>query len=221
MFSKVLVSDDLGSVNQGVLSVLQNLKINDIEQVLYCDDAYLKIKKAYLDDNPFDLLITDLSFVQDHREQKFSSGEDLIIALNKEHPALKVIVYTMEDRIQKARLLMNSHNTNAYVCKGRKGLLELENAIKDVFLNNTYISPIVQQAMNPKVDLEINNFDINLIELLSHGLSQEDISLRLKEENISPSSLSSIEKRLNKLRVQFKANNAIHLVTIFKDLGLI
>ncbi|MGC1633782.1 MAG: response regulator, partial [Gelidibacter sp.] len=39
--------------------------------------------------------------------------------------------------------------------------------------------------------------------------------------NTTPNSLSSIEKKLNKLRIQFKANNAIHLVAIVKDLGLI
>ena len=46
-------------------------------------------------------------------------------------------------------------------------------------------------------------------------------SFILKENNIKPSSLSSIEKRLNKLRIDFKANNAIHLVSTAKDLGLI
>ncbi|WP_316930908.1 hypothetical protein [Lacinutrix jangbogonensis] len=45
MFKKVLVSDDLLSVNQGVLSVLDTLDIKDVQDVQYCDDAYLKIKK--------------------------------------------------------------------------------------------------------------------------------------------------------------------------------
>ena len=69
--------------------------------------------------------------------------------------------------------------------------------------------------------LEIEDYDIKLIKFLSKGLSQDEISAHLKTNNISPSSLSSIEKRLNKLRIQFKANNAIHLVAIVKDLGLI
>jgi hypothetical protein len=56
---------------------------------------------------------------------------------------------------------------------------------------------------------------------MSNGLSQDEISQLFKKNNISPSSLSTIEKRLNKLRIQFRANNAIHLVAIAKDLGLI
>ena len=87
--------------------------------------------------------------------------------------------------------------------------------------NSTYLSPLVQQALSPKTDLEIDDYDIELVHLLSNGLSQEEISISLKKKNISPCSLSSIEKRLNKLRIQFKANNAIHLVAIVKDLGLI
>ena len=221
MFKKVLVSDDLGSINQGVLSTLNKLGIHDVQQVQYCDDAYLKIKKAILDNAPFDLLITDLSFVTDYREQKFPSGEDLIIALKQDYPDLKIIVYSVEDRLQKVRLLMQKHHTEAYVCKGRRGLLELEKAINLVSDDKNYLSPQLEHALNNKNDLEIDDYDVELVKLLSQGLSQDEISSHLKEKNISPSSLSSIEKRLNKLRIQFKANNAIHLVAIVKDLGLI
>ena len=221
MFKKVLISDDLGSINKGVLTVLEGLNINNVEQVQYCDDAYLKIKRAVVDQFPFDLLITDLSFIKDHREQKHTSGEALIIALNKEYPELKVIVYSVEDRLQRVRLLINTHHVNGYVCKGRNGLSELEKAILAVYNNDIYLSSEVQQALNSKTDLEIDDFDIQLLDLLSKGLSQDDISKQLKKNNITPSSLSSIEKKLNRLKIQFQANNAIHLIAKVKDLGLI
>ncbi|QRM90574.1 response regulator [Lacinutrix sp. WUR7] len=221
MFHKVLVSDDLGSINQGVLSVLDSMSINNVQQVQYCDDAYLKIKKAVLDKVPFDLLITDLSFVTDHREQQFRSGEELVIRLKQEYPELKIIVYSVEDRLQRVRSLMGTHKTNAYVCKGRRGLIELGEAISAVSNNEQYVSLQVASALSAKSNLEIEDYDIELVKLLSNGLSQDEISAHLKSKNITPSSLSSIEKRLNKLRIQFKANNAIHLIAIVKDLGLI
>ena len=84
-----------------------------------------------------------------------------------------------------------------------------------------YLLPQVELALSPKTDLEIYDYDIQLLSLLSKGLSQEEISHSLKAREISPNSLSTIEKRLNKLRIQFKANNAIHLVATAKDLGLI
>ena len=77
------------------------------------------------------------------------------------------------------------------------------------------------QAFNANNNLEIDDFDIQLLKQLANGHSQEEISTHFKNNKISPSSLSSLEKRLNKLRIEFKANNAIHLVAIVKDLGLI
>ncbi|PWK18578.1 response regulator [Xanthomarina spongicola] len=221
MFKKVLVSDDLVSINLGMLTILDSLNVKDVASVQYCDDAYLKIKRAAFDDVPFDLLITDLSFKKDHRDQTYQNGEDLIIALNNEFPDLKVIVYSIEDRIQKVKRLINNYQVKAYVCKGRRGLVELAEAIKSVNNNQLYVSHVVSQALHKKSDLEIDDYDIFLIKQLSNGLTQDQISTYFKSENISPSSLSSIEKNLNRLRIQFKANNAIHLVAIVKDLGLI
>ncbi|MDG1729052.1 MAG: response regulator [Algibacter sp.] len=221
MFNKVLVSEDMDDINKGIYNTLVELGCEDIVQVQYCDDAYLKFKKGMLDKAPFELLITDLSFKSDHRKQRFANGDDLVKVLKKESPNLKVIVYSVEDRLQKVRSLIKEYQINAYVCKGRKGLTELSKAIHSVYKNKIYLSPVVSNALSPKNDLEINDYDIELLKQLSLGLSQEEISQYLKKKNISPSSLSSIEKRLNKLRDQFKANNAIHLVAIVKDFGLI
>lgn len=221
MFLKVLISDDLGSINQGVGAALEGLGIKNVEQVQYCDDAYLKIKSAADQDSPFGLLITDLSFKTDHRSQTYSSGEALVKHLKQDYPQLKIIVYSVEDRLQKVRTLMQSYKADAYVCKGRRGLTELTQAVHLVFNNTTYVSPQVASALSPKSDLEIDDYDIELLKQLSKGLSQEEISAFLKQNAIRPSSLSSIEKHLNRLRLQFKANNAIHLVAISKDLGLI
>ena len=221
MFSKVLVAEDMEDINKGVYTTLCELGVSEIIQTQYCDDAFLQIKKGYLDENPFQLLITDLSFKLDYREQKITSGEALVEAVKAEAPNIKIIVYSVEDKLQRVRTLINTYGINAYICKGRRGLTELTKAISKVYNNAMYLSPEVENALNPKTDLEIDNYDIQLVKHLSNGLSQEEISVLLKNQNISPNSLSTIEKRLNKLRIQFKANNAIQLVAIAKDLGLI
>ncbi len=221
MFKKVLIVDDHGIVNEGVLTVLTNLSIDNVHNAQYCDDAHLKVKRAIFDKQPFDLVITDLSFKEDHRECKLSSGEDLIIALRQDDPDLPIIVYSMDDRLQKVRTLINKHHVNAYVCKGRKGAAELSKAIQATHKKERFLSAQVAYALSSQINLEIDDYDIELVKQLSEGLSQDEISLLFKSRNLSPSSLSSIEKRLNKLRIQFKANNAIHLVAIVKDLGLI
>ncbi len=221
MFSKVLIVDDHDAISKSVQHVLTACHVETIEIAHYCDDAFLKVKRAALDGANYDLVITDLSFKKDHRHTNLESGEDLIAALRQDFPELPIIVYSMKNQLQKVRLLINQYGVNAYVCKDRKGSLQLEEAIKAVAQNKRYLSPQVEQALSPKTDLEIYDYDIQLLTLLSKGLSQDEISHSLKASAISPNSLSTIEKRLNKLRLQFKANNAIHLVATAKDLGLI
>ena len=221
MFKKVLLIDDLGSINQGVLSVTDTLQIPEVIQSQYCDDALLKIKKAVFDKSPFDLIITDLEFKPDDREESITSGEALVEAIRYIYPELKIIVFSVEDRFQKARTLVKKHKVNAYVCKGRKGLHDLSNAIETVYKNKLYLSSQVQHALRTQLDSEIDDFDIALMQQLAKGKLQDEICNYFKKENISPCSLSSIEKRLNKLKVQFRANNATHLVAIVKDSGLI
>ncbi|WP_046743005.1 helix-turn-helix domain-containing protein [Kordia zhangzhouensis] len=221
MFTKVLIAEDMDDINAGVLKALSELEIATIDQAQYCDDADLKAKRARKDNVPYDLLITDLSFVKDHRKQKLSSGEELLIKLKEEQPALKVIVYSVEDKLQRVRRLFQEYDIDAYVCKGRKSLLELKNAIKAISGGDTYLSPKVRNALSPKTAMEIDDYDIGLLKLLSKGMSQDEIASDLKKRSISPNSLSSIEKRLSKLKIYFKANNAIHLIANAKDLGLI
>jgi hypothetical protein len=80
--SKVLIAEDLDSISIAVVQALQAISISDIYHAKYCD-ALVKIKKAIHDNAPYDLLISDLSFKADHRENKLVSGEELIEAVKK------------------------------------------------------------------------------------------------------------------------------------------
>src|SRR5690554_5918940 len=148
MFKKALVVDDHDVVNDGVLKVLQSNKIHEVVKAQYCDQAYLKIKKAAIDNTPFDLLISDLSFKEDYKERKLKSGEELVDAIKPEYPNLSIIIYSMEERLQKVRNLVNNLGVNAYVCKSRKGALELSQAIDQVAKNQIYLSPQVENALH-------------------------------------------------------------------------
>ncbi len=211
----------MDDINAGVLTALSELEIATIDQAQYCDDADLKAKKARKDNAPYELLITDLSFKKDHREEKLKSGEELVAKLKSDQPDIKVIVYSVEDKLQQVRRLFNKYKIDAYVCKGRKSLKELVKAIKTVANGKTHLSPEVKMALSNKKDMEIDDYDIGLLKLLSKGLNQDEISEDLKGRSISPNSLSSIEKRVSKLKIYFKANNAVHLIANAKDLGLI
>lgn len=221
MFQNVLVVDDHDAIIQSERQVLQELGVSNITNAQYADEAFLKYKRAKMDQNPFDLVITDLSFKPDHRNITLESGEDLIASIRDTDQNTPIAVYSMKDQLQKVRLLVEQYQVNAYVLKDRRGMQELSMAIKKIKNNERFLSPQIERALHPANNLEIDDLDILLLELLSKGYSQDQISKNLKQQNKTPSSLSSVEKRLNKLRVQFKANNAIHLVAQAKDLGLI
>jgi DNA-binding NarL/FixJ family response regulator len=223
MFQKVLIAEDMDFINSGIKSQLSELGIPQIEYVQYCDEALLKLKCAkLLDKEPYDLLISDLSFVNDHLEQKLNSGDELIKAVRKEFPFLKIIVFSVEDKIFRIQSLFNDQKINGYVWKSRDGLRELKQAIQTTFNSKaSYISPHCSNAMIKGEAIEIADYDLFLINCLSKGFSQEKISEELHKKKWTPTSISSIEKRLKFLREQFNANNPAHLVSIAKDLGLI
>ncbi|MFI1770601.1 response regulator [Thalassobellus citreus] len=219
MFKKVLIVDDHDVVYEGIRVVLKKNAVLNVCTAQYCEEAILKIKKAFLDKVPFDLLIADLSFKTDYNN--ILSGENLIASIRIQYPNLKIIVYSMENRLQKVRDLINIHKVNAFVCKGRKGSYELEKALKCVYSKKLFLSSEVENAINPSTNFEIDDYDIKLIKQLSIGLSQGEISKQFKAQKIRPNSRSAIEKRLSILKDIFKANNTIHIVTIAKDLSLI
>ena len=67
----------------------------------------------------------------------------------------------------------------------------------------------------------MEDYDITLLSLLATGISQHQISDELRKMNVSPHSVSSVEKRLNRLKNILGAANNVQLVLIAKDLGLI
>lgn len=223
MFKKVLIAEDMDFINSGIKSQLSDLGIQQIDYVQYCDEALLKLKCANLiENNPYDLLISDLSFEKDYIEQKITSGDNLIKEVRKIFPTLKIIVFSVEDKEYKVQTLFNKFKINAYVWKSREGLRELKKAIKTI--NNSssiYISPNISSSLLNNKAIEVTDYDIFLIECISKGYLQEEISTLLKEQEWTPTSISAIEKRLKFLKEHFNANNPAHLVSITKDLGLI
>ena len=219
MFQKVLISEDEDGTSVGIVEALNSMGITHIVTVQYCDTAYLKLKEA---ENlvPFDLFITDLSFKLDARLTTIKSGEELLYKISKELE-VKTIVYSTNYKLSKARLLFEKCHINGYVCKGRRGLEDLMAAINAVYEGHNYFSEEVKGATTPYNDLEITEYDLHLVEQLSLGKSKEEIRNHFIDNDISPASTSSIEKRQSKLLITFEARNTAHLISIVKDLGLI
>ena len=222
MFSKVLVAEDLDSISITVIQALEEISIVEVHHAKYCDDAFLKIKKALYDNAPYDLLISDLSFKPDHRENRLKSGEELIEAVKKVQPDIKTIVFSIEDKTFRIKSLFNNHGIDAYVSKGRESIPELKKAIQRINNNqeNNYSDELSLILRNQSL-FEIEAYDISILKSLSKGYTLDDISAEFKDSGIIPNGGSSLEKRINKLKIYFKASNNVHLIAITKDLGLV
>ncbi|CAM3963115.1 response regulator [Flavobacterium cucumis] len=221
MFKKVLIAEDFDSINIAVKQTLESLGVEEIQYAKYCDDALLKFKKAKQDNEPFDLLISDLSFVADYRKVDIPSGEKLIEVIRNLQPELKVIVYSVEDKAYTIKTLFEGQKINAFVHKGRNSISQLKTAIETLLYGKIFISPDLANILQDKTAKEIDNYDIALLNHLANGVAIDDMVAMFKKSNITPNSKSAIEKRVAKLKDYFKASNNVHLIAIAKDLGVI
>lgn len=222
MFKKVIVAEDLGDINLAIEQSLKDLDIVNFQHAKYCDDAFLKIRKAIQDNEPYDLLISDLSFKKDHREVKIANGDELIQKVREIQPNIKIIAYSIEDKSLRIKSLFDNSQIDAFVLKGRNSIEELKKAIHIISTSDkTFISPEVASALQEKSNFEIDDVDIKILKYLSDGTSQDEIIEIFKTSDIKPNSKSAVEKRLSKLKDFFKANNTVHLVSITKDMGII
>lgn len=222
MFKKVLVVEDLDSIGYGIAVMLkQELDVGEVVLSQYCGDAYLKFMKSVKEQDTFDLLITDLSFNEDYREDKIGNGKQLIKKIRALGYDIPIIVCSVEEKSAAVKKLFQDQTISGYVVKGRNGLKNLMHAVQSVHTGNTYLSPQLSNAIKQKEVFEVEDYDVRLLSHLSNGLTQDEIARYFHQKGISPSSLSSIEKRLNRLKDELRAKNTIQLVANAKDLGLI
>ncbi|MEP6803852.1 response regulator [Flavobacterium sp. FlaQc-47] len=222
MFKKVIIAEDLEDINLGIEQTLRSLDIVNFQHAKYCDDAFLKIRKAIMDNEPYDLLISDLSFKKDHRDVKITSGDELVEKVRELQPNIKIIAYSIEDKSFRIKSLFDNADIDGFVLKGRNSIEDLKKAIHLISTSDQkFISHEVASALQEKNNFEIDDLDIQILKHLSAGISQDDIIQIFKESGKKPNSKSAMEKRLSKLKDFFKANNTIQLVFIAKDMGII
>lgn len=221
MFKKVLIAEDHEVANISVQRTLNDLGVQEAKYVYYCDDALAWISKALRDQAPYDVLITDLSFEEDNNKQRITSGIDLIQAVKVIQPTIKILVFSGENRPVIINKLFNNYGIDAYVRKARRDAQYLNEALKALRNDKTYASQDIKQILKEKNTFEFSTVDILIVKHLADGVKQMDIPHYLKQMNVKPSGLSSIEKRLNTMREVLSFTNNEQLVSYCKDKGFI
>lgn len=221
MFTKVLVAEDHESSNFSVYKVLEECGICLVDQVYYCDDALASVKKSVSTGDPYQLLITDLSFEVDHRKQLITDGRELIRCCKDIDQNLKVIVFSGEGRAGIIDMLFKDFGINGYVKKARSDSKELKTAIQAVFSGEEYLSHDLKLPVKSMNTLEFSNYDLMVLQLLAQGVLQKNIPAVFHQRGVCPNSLSSIEKRINNLKELLVVKSNEQLIAKCKDLGII
>jgi len=221
MFKKVLVSEDHETANLSVQNTLKDLEVENIDYVYYCDDAYNRIKSSLNTDTPYDLLITDLYYEEDHHKQKIQSGFELIEEVRKIHPTIKILVFSSEHRPIMVQKVMQQLKANGYVRKARRDAQVLKQALLAIANDKKFVSEDLSRHLHPNNNYEFTALDVEILNHLAEGTLQKDIPSRLKEKKINPHSLSSVEKRIARMKEELGIQTKEQLIAYSKDIGII
>ncbi|MBS1550109.1 MAG: response regulator [Bacteroidetes bacterium] len=221
MFHKIIIAEDYQSTNLSIQKALSDLQIHQTQYTTYCDEAYKKIYEAIAAKQPYEVLVTDLSFDEDENIQNLKSGFELIKAVKRLRPETKIVVFSAEKKDGIIHNLFQEYGINAFVHKGRNDMNELKIAFEKIYLDENYISSETRNSFQKMNSYEFSKYDIALVEHLSQGILQKDLPAIFVKKNLKPNSLSSIEKRLNIIRHSLKLSNNEQLISFCKDLGII
>lgn len=221
MIDKVIIAEDHEFANLSVQKTMDDLKIKQFDHAFYCDDAFAKIAGAKKLGKPYDLLITDLGFEEDGKAQQIKNGYELIQRVRELQPEILIVVLSAEHHPAAIDKLYTTYHINAYVRKARHDARELKQALNELSKGQSYYPRSLAQQVKQYNSYEFTQFDISIIRLLSLGYQQKDISIYLKEKNQTPSSLSSIEKRLKQIRDELGFVKNEQLVLFCKEAGVL
>lgn len=221
MFKKVLIAEDHEIANLSVQKTLHDLGVADTKYVYYCDHALNWVKNALRDGEPYELLITDLEFEDDDSPQQLRGGMELIEAVKAVQPQLKIIILSAKDRSPAIDALIKAKTINGYVRKARRDSQYLKEALEASFNNKTYQSPDTRSVAQERNSHEFTQLDTHIVKLLCEGVPQKSMPFYLRRINMKPSSLSSVEKRLNIMKEVLDFTKNEQLVAYCKEMGLV
>ncbi|MFD0765254.1 response regulator [Mucilaginibacter lutimaris] len=221
MFKNVLIAEDHESASISIQKTLSDLGIDRAHYTYYCDDALTRVRKGMASGEPYELLITDLSFEDDGSPQVIKTGAGLIEEAKKICPSLKVLVFSAEQNPVVISELFHRLEVSGFVRKARRDAQELKAAIEAIAKNKRHYPLEFRQDIRQKNAYNFTGYDVTLISLLSKGVLQKNIPAYLAEHKISPSGLSSVEKRFNQIREALGFSKNEQLVAYCKDKGII
>lgn len=219
MNKKILVSEDYDCVSLSIVNALKKYN-SSIEQVRDCDKAYAKIKKALIEENPYDLLILDISYsLASHDNLVIKGGLELLSLFKDENIYPKVLIFSSIIEPLTIKKYYDFYPIQGFITKGSEDLKELEVAFKMIFNGEIYYPESMEDKS--KYLYELNLEEEKLLKLLNKGDSVRSISEYFKKMKMEPSNPRTLQKRIERLWKAFGAKNTIDLLRICRENDII
>jgi DNA-binding NarL/FixJ family response regulator len=180
------------------------------------EEAMQKITFQNSDNKKINVAFFDINITP---YEKIKSGADLVMFLKEIYPNCKVVIVTDLNEPIKIYNLIQKVNIEVILCKSDINYAMLSSLCLEVNYNEKYMSESVKEKISllTKKKLNLDNFDLDIIEKMSLGIKTVDLP------NFIPLSLSAIEKRKARLKMEFIENKGTDkmLLEKVKKMGLL
>lgn len=206
---KIFIADDHQLLLDGLAKIIEDIPDMELAGTALSGEKTLE----YLDRNPIDLVLLDINMPG-------LNGVEVCKRITKSHPDTKVIALSMYKR-QSYLQRMLQFGAMGYLLKDDRAE-EIERGIRKVMEGHHYFSSqikldlvsLMQQkehSMNP----EITSREIEVLESIAHGLTNQEISEKLFL------SQHTVESHRRNILAKLDAKNTADLIRIAIEKGLI
>lgn len=219
---RILIADDHQLVIQGILCSLKEVGDFDVVSTTTCDEAFQLIK-THQNNNPFQLLFTDLSFDNSTKDTNLDGGEELIKAIRNNEIDIKIAVITGHTETNRVYNVISNLNPNAYLLKSKCDAIEIGFAVQKMLANDYYYTHEIHQKIMKRniVQIQMDDVAVQILKELPNHPKISNLEGVITKSDGSVIKLRSIETKLGILRADLNANNNTDLILKAKELGII
>ena len=219
---RILIADDHQLVIQGILCSLKEVGDFDVVTTTTCDEAFQLIK-THQNNNPFQLLFTDLSFDNSTKDTNLDGGEELIKAIRNNEIDIKIAVITGHTETNRVYNVVSNLNPNAYLLKSKCDAIEIGFAVQKMLANDYYYTHEIHQKIMKRniVQIQMDDVAVQILKELPNHPKISNLEGVITKSDGSVIKLRSIETKLGILRTDLNANNNTDLILKAKELGII
>lgn len=219
---RILIADDHQLVIQGILCSLKEVGDFDVVSTTTCDEAFQLIK-THQNNNPFQILFTDLSFDNSTKDNNLDGGEELIKAIRNNEIDIKIAVITGHTETNRVYNVISNLNPNAYLLKSKCDAIEIGFAVQKMLANDYYYTHEIHQKIMKRniVQIQMDDVAVQILKELPNHPKISNLEGVITKSDGSVIKLRSIETKLGILRADLNANNNTDLILKAKELGII